>query len=66
MRLPCSKCQGEGNDPWDAACEGCGGSGTQGCEARGCKDQAIGFDEDGRALCEDCLSEWACNYGEDE
>lgn len=61
MILHCSKCQGEA-----AECDACDGSGSQRCEARSCSEQAIGFDEDGRALCEDCLAEWACNYGEDE
>lgn len=27
------------------------------CEARGCKKPAVAFDDDGKALCEDCLSE---------
>lgn len=31
-------------------------SGTQVCEARGCKEAAVGFNDDGEALCEDCLS----------
>ena len=70
MRLACSKCQGEGrqfksryggNDPdtWDAGeCESCEGSGDQACEARGCKEPAVAFNDDGEALCEDCLAEW--------
>lgn len=67
--LPCLKCGGEGrifkskyggNDPdvWDAGqCEECEGSGSAVCEARGCKEQAVAFNEDGEALCEDCLLE---------
>lgn len=67
--LPCLKCGGEGriykskyggNDPdvWDAGqCEECEGSGSAVCEARGCKEKAVAFNEDGEALCEDCLLE---------
>lgn len=69
MILPCSKCAGEGkiyasryggNDPdvWPTGtCPVCEGSGTQQCEARGCKEAAVGFNDDGEALCEDCLAE---------
>lgn len=68
--LPCAACGGEGrkytsrfggNDPdtIDAGgCEFCEGSGNQKCEERGCSQDAIVFDEDGRALCEDCHIEW--------
>jgi hypothetical protein len=68
--IPCIKCQGEGrifeskyggNDPdvWDAGkCEACEGSGNHTCDNRGCDEIAVGFDEDGNALCEDCLMEW--------
>lgn len=71
MILPCSKCGGEGklyasryggNDPdvWaTGTCPVCEGSGTQVCEARGCKEAAVGFSDDGEALCGDCLFEWA-------
>lgn len=70
MILPCIKCQGEarryqskygGNDPdvWDAGpCEACDGTGNQECEERGCHENAVCFDEDGRALCEDCHMQW--------
>lgn len=70
MSLPCIKCQGEGrlfkskyggNDPdvWDAGkCEACEGSGNQACENHGCPDIAVGFNDDGEALCEDCLMSW--------
>jgi hypothetical protein len=70
MILSCAKCSGEGrlfdsryggNDPdvWDTGkCDACEGSGRATCEQRGCKEPAAGFDEDGRALCEDCLMEW--------
>jgi DnaJ-class molecular chaperone len=69
--LTCAKCNGEGsiftskhggNDPdvWRAGgCEECGGSGNMVCEARGCTENAVAFNDDGEALCEDCLSEWA-------
>lgn len=69
--LHCQKCQGEGtiytsryggNDP-DVypvgKCEVCDGSGNQPCERRGCKESAVGFNDDGEAMCADCLSEWA-------
>lgn len=70
MILTCSKCSGEGaiftsryggNDPdvWrDRECEACDGSGNQRCEARGCDENAVAFNDDGEALCEDCLLEW--------
>jgi hypothetical protein len=68
--LPCARCGGEGrklnsryggNDPdvWDAGkCEACDGSGNHQCEARGCKEIATAFNDDGEALCEDCFLEW--------
>jgi hypothetical protein len=74
--IPCIKCQGEGrifkskyggNDPdvWDAGmCEACDGSGNHTCENRGCDDIAQGFNEDGEALCEDCLMEWTVDNGQ--
>lgn len=74
MMLPCTKCSGEGrifksryggNDPdvWDAGqCDVCEGSGNATCDARGCNEKAVAFNEDGEALCEDCLAEWTCNY----
>lgn len=77
MILPCSKCQGEGrvfkskyggNDPdvWDAGeCEVCEGSGNHMCERRGCTEKAVAFNDDGEALCEDCLAEWASEYSEE-
>lgn len=70
MILPCPKCSGEGriwkstyggNDPdvWDAGqCEECTGDGNARCDARGCDEKAIAFNDDGEALCEDCLAEW--------
>lgn len=72
--LTCAKCSGEGtiytsryggNDPdvWPTGeCPACKGSGQTACESHGCDSDAIGFDEDGRALCADCLFEWAENY----
>jgi hypothetical protein len=69
-RLNCMHCGGEGklydsryggNDPdvWPTGeCSACKGSANQPCEKRGCDEDAIGFDEDGRALCADCLMEW--------
>lgn len=71
MILACSKCEGEGsiyasryggNDPdvWRVGpCEDCGGSGNMICEARGCRENAVAFNDDGEALCEDCIFEWA-------
>ena len=69
--LPCTKCGGEGtlytsrhggNDPdvWPiGTCDACGGSGNAVCEARGCSEHGVGFNDDGELLCEDCLLEWA-------
>lgn len=77
MILPCSKCQGEGrifkskyggNDPdvWDAGeCDACEGGGDHMCEARGCTEKAVAFNDDGEALCEDCLAEWVSEYSEE-
>lgn len=77
MTLPCVKCGGEGrifkskyggNDPdvWDAGqCEACEGSGHQACDARSCKEKAVAFNDDGEALCEDCLAEWVCEFSDD-
>lgn len=28
------------------------------CESRNCEEAAIGFNDDGEALCEDCMFEW--------
>lgn len=74
--LHCSKCQGEGrifkskyggNDPdvWDAGkCEACDGSGNEPCAARNCEELAVAFNDDGEAMCQDCLLEWAAaEYG---
>lgn len=70
MILTCTRCEGEGsiyasryggNDPdvWRVGpCEDCGGSGNMVCEARGCNENAVAFNDDGEALCEDCLFEW--------
>lgn len=76
MRLTCTECQGEGrkiesryggNDPdtYDAGqCEACEGSGNEKCHSRSCTEDAVGFDEDGNALCEDCLMEWVAGMNE--
>ena len=68
--LYCPTCGGEGrlykskyggNDPdvWDAGkCEACDGTGHHTCEERGCNEKAVAFNEDGEALCEDCMCEW--------
>jgi hypothetical protein len=70
-RLNCMHCGGEGklytsryggNDPDVYAtgeCPACNGSANQVCEQRGCKEDAVGFNDDGEAMCEDCLLEWA-------
>lgn len=72
--IPCIKCQGEGrifkskyggNDPdvWDAGkCEACEGSGEHACDNHGCPETAVGFNDDGEALCQDCLMSWTINY----
>jgi hypothetical protein len=76
--LYCEKCQGEGqlytsryggNDPdvWaTGTCPVCEGGGHAICEERGCKERAVGFDDDGNALCEDCLFEWMSNLADEE
>lgn len=70
MTLWCARCAGEGslyeskyggNDPdvWrSGTCPVCEGSGTAKCEARGCDEDAVAFNDDGEALCPDCLTEW--------
>ena len=64
--LFCIECHGSGCGPYDEECRACHGSGNAGCDMRGCKEPAVGFDDNGRALCEDCLFEWACSrLGED-
>ena len=76
--IPCGRCGGEGqlfeskyggNDP-DVSpagkCPVCEGSGAMICEARGCKEEAAGFNDDGEALCEDCLLEWMIAAQDDE
>ena len=76
--LPCSKCSGEGslyasryggNDPdvWRTGkCDACDGSGNEVCSSRGCDEPAVAFNDDGDALCEDCLSEWTIAGNESE
>lgn len=73
--LTCPKCAGEGatytskhggNDPdvWrEGQCPACKGGGNAKCEGRGCNENAVGFNDDGDALCEDCLQEWALSFG---
>jgi hypothetical protein len=70
MSLPCQKCAGEGrifeskhggNDPdvWDAGeCPACRGIGHEPCARRRCPDKAVGFNDDGEPLCEDCMADW--------
>lgn len=76
-KLFCSKCGGEGslygsryggNDPdvWRTGkCDACDGSGDEECSSRGCKESAVAFNDDGEALCQDCLMEWMTSQ-EDE
>ena len=57
FRMNCMHCAGAGH--FDAVkCETCKGSGNQICEAR-CGEDATCFNDDGEALCGDCLMEWA-------
>ena len=57
--LPCPDCDGEGNVTYTKlACSGCHGSGNLTCDVRNCVAGAVGFSEDGTAMCEDCLGEW--------
>jgi hypothetical protein len=72
--MACGKCAGSGqryasrnggNDPdvWAVGkCDACEGSGNETCEARGCSEPAVAFNDDGEALCEECIAEWATNY----
>lgn len=58
MRLfHCLECDGSGGDD-DGPCAVCDGSGNATCEKRGCTEHAVGFNDDGKALCEDCIAEW--------
>ena len=77
VRLTCTKCAGEGhiyksqfggNDPdvWPAGkCDACDGGGNEPCANHGCKDDAVAFNDDGEAMCQDCLMSWTMNYAED-
>jgi len=56
--IACIQCDGEGYDRGVYECEACDGTGNQKCEARGCKENAVCFNEDGDAMCEDCFTEW--------
>lgn len=70
MTLLCSECSGEGsiyasryggNDPdvyRVGPCEDWGGTGKAICEARGCKEEAVAYNDDGELMCEDCLLDW--------
>lgn len=74
--LACLSCNGSGrkyasryggNDPdvWDSgSCEECEGRGDQKCQARRCNERAVALNDDGEALCEDCLSEWVTSGAE--
>jgi hypothetical protein len=76
LRLNCMHCAGEGrifkskyggNDPdvWDAGkCLSCAGSGNQVCEHRSCDEDAVGFNDDGEAMCADCLMQWTMENAE--
>ncbi len=60
-RITCMNCHGEGVErDRETDCEDCDGSGNQRCESRSCREDAIGFNDEGKALCEDCLFEWQC------
>lgn len=75
-QITCQKCNGEGtlytskyggNDPdvWPTGkCDACYGSGEEQCASRACIAPAVGFNDDGEALCEDCMAEWATNFDE--
>ena len=62
--LPCYKCSGACESAAGVECSACAGSGQQICESRGCAEKAVGFNDDGKALCEDCLAEWATGFTE--
>lgn len=36
------------------------------CERLGCSEDAVAFDDNGRALCEDCIAEWEIEYETEE
>lgn len=54
----CMDCEGSGVNGVGDDCPGCDGSRNGTCEKRHCTAAAVGFDDSGRALCEDCLFEW--------
>lgn len=76
--IHCMKCGGEGklyssryggNDPdvyATGTCPVCEGSGVLTCENRSCKEEAVGFNDDGEALCEDCLMSWMTEQDEED
>lgn len=59
--IPCIHCKGTGSLDPDALraeeCPNCEGDGQARCEKRGCTERAVGFNEDGKSLCEDCFFE---------
>jgi hypothetical protein len=57
-RIVCIKCQGAGR-VFDSECADCEGSGNHVCDSKGCNMQAVAFNNDGKALCGDCLMDWA-------
>lgn len=63
LALPPPK--GEPSQEWDAGkCGSCDGSGNATCDARGCKEPVVGFNDDGEALCQNCMMEWTMNYAD--
>ena len=78
--LPCPDCEDGtrwvsrygGNDPdvWARQCESCDGDGIQRCEHRAdrfarCGCEAVAINDDGAALCDLHLGQWADEQAED-
>ena len=54
----CPCCEGRGRD-WGETCAACGGTGRDSQCCTLCTEPAVGWNDDGEQLCEDCLFEGA-------
>lgn len=50
----CQTCEGKGTN-WFETCIGCGGTGRDPNCCDLCEERAVGFNDDGEPLCEDCI-----------